>query len=141
MGNDVRAILASITGDDRRLLDASSLVQRNIGWGDHVVRFADHPAGPPDRPLVIFGAIPTEAEYLRAEGLDVLDIRREMSMARGYRWGRWHSSVVPDGELGSAHVVNLQPISSAEFDDAGSVMWEPSRLGPWFEECAKGLRR
>jgi hypothetical protein len=100
--------------------------QWRITWGSHVVRVVDE--------LWIFGEIFTESRYLELNGpvieedLDEearyeLDALRD-SHARGYRYGRWFSIVEPEGEYGSAHVVNLWEIDRSDFERARAARWE-----------------
>lgn len=71
-----------------------------IGVGDYVFRLVDE--------LPIFGHITQ-----RSAGYD-----------KGYRYGRFYSSVLPEGEYGSAHVATLWKISRNEFNRARRLHWE-----------------
>src|SRR5262245_24065865 len=99
--------------------------QRAITWGDHAVRVWAAPmVGQP--PLMIYGQIFTEDELVLNESdagatadelIYELRVLRE-SHARGYRYGRWFSTVTPDGEYGEAHIADLWTLTEEEFHRA-----------------------
>jgi hypothetical protein len=99
--------------------------QWQITWGTYVLRIVDE--------LWIFGYIYTPSEYSDLTPGAEMDeeiiaelVQLQESHDRGYRYGRWFSEVVPDGEYGSAHVVSLWQITKADFDDARAHEWFPS---------------
>jgi hypothetical protein len=96
-----------------------------IGWGTYVLRVVDG--------LWIFGKIFTEAQFLEVEQFDEAELDEEGQYElqhlrdmheRGYRYGQWFSEVVPNGEYGSSHVVNLWEISYPDFREAQARGWE-----------------
>jgi hypothetical protein len=96
-----------------------------ITWGTYVLRIVDE--------LWIFGYIYTPSEYSDLTPGAEMDeeiiaelVQLQQSHDLGYRYGRWFSEVVPDGEYGSSHVVNLWQISKADFDQARAAEWHPS---------------
>lgn len=101
--------------------------QRAITWGDHVMRVVEGP-------LMIYGHIYTEEELVQIEadaGATDVEIREELRVlrethARGYRYGRYYSEVVPKGEVGDAHLVTLWPISPEDFVEAQQRDWKLS---------------
>lgn len=98
-----------------------------IDWGSWVVRFLGSAT---DR-LWIYGELFTQELYRQSEieaGADPEEVDWELegvmdAYQRGYRFGRWYSQVLPEGELGTAHVSSLWPISSAEFHQAREQGW------------------
>jgi hypothetical protein len=96
-----------------------------ISWGARVLRIVDE--------LWIFGHIYTHQEYSDLEpGTEMDDemiaelVQLQESHDLGYRYGRWYSEVVPDGEYGSSHVINLWEITLADFEEARANDWHPS---------------
>jgi len=98
--------------------------QWQITWGSYVVRVVER--------LVIFGIVYTEEQFLntslKGEAEYDEEIRAELddlraAHERGYRYGRWFSEVEPDGEYGSAHVVNLWRITEEDFVAARHNGW------------------
>jgi hypothetical protein len=122
---------------------AGTLVEQwAITWGDYVIRFVDD--------LVIWGDLETQEELVATETSDdEEESRHELEQAldshgRGYRFGKWFSTVEPTGEYGSAHVVTLWKISKEEFDAAGENDWEmwPELANKLANEMvAAGLRK
>jgi hypothetical protein len=73
-----------------------------LGPGHYFVMLVD------DLGLTVYGEA-LDSSY--PEDKELIDEARE----RGYIFGRWYSSVVPDGELGSNHISRCTPISEAFF--------------------------
>ena len=81
--------------------------QREITWGDHVVRMHEYPDGV----LAIWGHIYTIEEFIDAEekagapGTQIVAELRQLRArhAEGHRYGRWHSVIEPAGEIGDVH--------------------------------------
>jgi len=109
----------------RRATDA----QRAITWGDCATRVWCPARGP----VTIWGTITPLALVARDErdaGAGAAEVialiaRLEDGYARGWRYGRWHSVISPEGEYGAAHIADLTPVSVAEFDAA---QWNGWRL-------------
>jgi hypothetical protein len=105
--------------------------QWRIGWGSYVLRIVDE--------LWIFGHIFSHEELVaevtepgKAPDEEALyELRmHQASYDRGYRYGRWYSQVVPEGEYGSAHVAALWEITVEDFNQARALGWLPgSGLG------------
>lgn len=101
-------------------------IQKSIGRGCYAIRPAPEIGG------FIFGYIFSEDEVHDMEiqcGADEAEVRSTMAtlqngFERGYRFGRWHSVVVPEGELGDAHIINLMPIREEDFELAKVSEWE-----------------
>ena len=84
-----------------------------IPWGAYVFRVIDG--------LVIFGRLFTREEYMEDSGAT-----GELADAwfdRGWRYGQFYSAVVPDGEYGPTHVINLWTITKEEFDRGHANGW------------------
>ena len=91
--------------------------QHEITFGSFVFR-----AVPPD--LSIFGRILREDEFgTDEEGQEELAMTRE-ARTRGLIYGKWYSKVVPEGEYGSAHIIQCWPITLEEFEEATSLHWQ-----------------
>jgi hypothetical protein len=102
--------------------------QQDIVWGSYWVAVYQ------ELDLVVFGYAPTLEElerserdagagdgewgYTRATMLD--------SYARGYRFGKCYSVVVPSGEWGSTHISQMLPITKAQFEFARDNGWSIS---------------
>ena len=111
--------------------------QWQITWGSRVLRMYSIGSGDDDL-LAIFGHIYTEAEFLaenpqppgsEAEEeilAELNDLRDQYT--RGYRYGRWYSTLEPHGEWGSAHVVSLWEITTEEFNEARMRDWHIWRV-------------
>jgi len=107
--------------------------QLDIGYGAYVLRVL---AYGDNESLAIFGYIYTEDEVRELEinagaGLNNGELESIMSnlrdsYARGYRYGTYHSMVVPQGEPGDAHLMSLWPITELDFEEARSNDWELS---------------
>jgi len=101
--------------------------QWRISWGSWVLRIVDE--------LWIFGYIFTSEELVKElqEGAEEADLHESLyelrhhqeSYDRGYRYGRYHSVVVPDGEYGNAHVAALWEITKQDFEEARRNDWKP----------------
>lgn len=93
--------------------------QWRITWGSYVFRQIEG--------LSIWGHIMTPAEILGEhpdeEAIAELEQLQD-AHARGYRYGKYYSTVEPAGEYGSAHVVSLWPIGQQAFERARLVGWE-----------------
>jgi hypothetical protein len=105
--------------------DAALPEQVAITYGDHVIKF-DANSG-----LAIFGEI-TPWDLLVEDSYDddasdeerqavIADL--ESSYERGYRQGRWYSTVLPEGELGSSHIASCWKIPKGFFDKARGDNW------------------
>jgi len=100
--------------------------QKRIDRGTYALRPA------PEVPCLIFGYILTEEEIREGEvfaGADEGELAFTMdilasSYQRGYRYGRWYSVVVPEGEIGDAHIANLWPLTKEVFDAAKEQGWQ-----------------
>lgn len=117
--------------------------QWRIGWGSYVVRVMEE--------LWIFGRIFSHerhvAESLKPDGSvdeeGLYELRQlEESYDRGYRYGKYYSEVVPDGEYGSAHVAVLWEITETDFEEARALGWVPAggfafRIGMEIGEAVK----
>lgn len=137
---------------ERRVIEARALAnttprQHAIGWGEHFARMYVHE----DKPLLIFGRIPTEEEFWEKEGTDPderawQEKRLADSWPRGYRYGWCYSTVVPDGEPGDTHVSTMWTISADEFEQARERKWDPKVLltdpatREWMVEVVAGRR-
>jgi hypothetical protein len=130
IGFESQEEMAAYMAEQEALATADALPEQwEITWGDRVLRMVDDT-------LAVFGHIFTEREFLAEnskpgqapdeEILYELDSLRD-AHTRGYRYGRWYSTVEPDGEYGSAHVVSLWGISKQDFATARSNGW---RLWP-----------
>jgi len=98
---------------EARAIRAAIPRQWEISWGAYVLRVVDT--------LVIFGHIWGSSDY---EYTEELEHERINNYPRGYRYGKWYSEVLPEGELGSAHVSTLWEITEQEFMAAEKNNWE-----------------
>lgn len=103
--------------------------QREIDWGDYVVRFVPG--------LVIWGEIPTFDDVCASERTyypEVLDAESAEEYnaivaglkdryERGYRFGRFSSEIEP-GEWGDAHISTLWKISKEDYEVAMRNDWK-----------------
>lgn len=116
--------------------------QKGIGYGSYALRVIPYDD---DTSLAIFGYIYTEDEIREQEieaGASTEDGELEFILAgmadaheRGYRYGTWHSVVLPDGEPGDAHLVTLWPITEADYHTALDLGWEmPTHLAERIRE-------
>lgn len=119
---------AYMVSEEKHAMENTMDEQWAIPWGGYVFRITDG--------LAIWAHIFSEREFLAENSkpgqgpdeeilyeLDGLKAAHEL----GYRYGRWHSEVVPEGEYGSAHVVSLWPITKQDFEAArenGWKLWE-----------------
>lgn len=130
---------AEISIRERRWLALATAGQRAIGWGSWAwFRHEPGPGAALITPCTIYGEIYTlgglrrteEAAYERLHEQGVPAALPEMTMAAvaeshllGWRYGRWHSQVEPDGEPGENHVVQLTQMSRAQFTAARDAGW------------------
>lgn len=104
----------------------ATAAQKQITWGDYFVNPQHQQDG-----FLIFGEIYTleHAEQKERElGASEEEIRQstvdlEERYARGYRYGRHYSTVVPEGELGSTHVSVMMRTTKEIFEVARSCGW------------------
>jgi len=120
VGFDSMEEMLAYQAEQEAIANAQVLPQQlEITWGDYVFRVIDG--------LAIWGEIftretflgPDPDEELIAEWDDLQD-----AYDRGYRYGQWYSVVEPNGEYGSAHLVNLWKISERDFQRAHLLNWE-----------------
>lgn len=121
-------------------------IQRGIEYGSHVIRFMQN--------VVIFGRVLARDEAVkpmpddwnddwgdRAEAQAETEFETRIlddAYARGYRFGRWHSTWEPEGELGSAHISELYPILPPMFEEAQGVGWDTAKIdGDWLRIVAQ----
>lgn len=101
--------------------------QQSINFGDYVIREAHG--------FIIWGYILEKEQRDEGEDAGTVD-QLDRLFVRGYRYGRWHSSVLPEGEFGDAHISTMWPIMKEDFDKAGKYGWgfdEIMRADPdWF---------
>lgn len=107
--------------------------QRSISRGDYVFRRVDD--------LLIFGYVFTAEEALEGEDDPGLPNRLDDLFERGYRYGRWYSNVVLEGEIGDTHIANLWPIFKEEFDEAQVLAFDPvmMRGTEWFDSMIRRI--
>lgn len=101
-------------------------IQREITYGDYVFRLHEE--------ILIFGRVSTQEEFLgnnlRGQEDEYNDEIRaewagiEEAHTRGYRYGRYHSNVCPEGEWGSSHVSTLWKITADDFEVAERNDWQ-----------------
>ena len=113
-------------GSEERAIHAALPEQWKITWGSRVIRMFG-------TDLVIFGHIYTEHEFKHldndpeaASGDELQAELRQIRAAhmRGHRYGRFFSENEPRGEYGSAHIVSLWEITTAEFEQARERSWQ-----------------
>jgi hypothetical protein len=114
-----------------RALEAATPAQRAIDYGDHWMRYVK-----PLR-LWIFGRVATLDEQeasVRATGVGEEEVAISRASAvethrRGFRFGPTYSERVPDGEIGSTHIVTIGCTLTAEqFETLRGVGWQLPRL-------------
>lgn len=94
--------------------------QKQIQPGDYVAR--PHDMG--GIPLLIVAKTMTLVEFLKGEaeagakGHELVEEEQQMLSVfeRGYRYARWYSVLVPEGEYGDAHISSLYPITQQLFE-------------------------
>lgn len=119
---------AAARAAEQAMNERATSAQRAIGYGDCVTRQWQHPG---HGELTIYGAVLTldlvaREEQVRGASdreIAALTVRLDIGYARGWRYGRWHSAISPEGEYGAAHVADLTPITAAEFDAAQFAGW------------------
>lgn len=117
--DSMEEMLAYQAEQERIATQTAMAEQWEISYGDYVFRIIDN--------LQIFGEIFTRESFLGpAPDKELVDEWVELTEAyeRGYRYGRWYSKVVPEGEYGSAHVVTLWKITERDFERARMLGWE-----------------
>lgn len=115
-----------------RAIEEATPRQWAITYGDVVLK------PDPSRSLLIFGRIHTKAE--RDKGEDAYTVSRlDDAYRRGYRTGRWHSDIVPEGEEGDSHISTLWPIAVEEFEEAEALNFSTQLIAslPWGREMLK----
>jgi len=107
--------------------------QKAIPWGGYVLRVEDD--------LSIFGRLYTKEEYMEDGSVD--SSNADTFFNRNFRYGQFFSVVVPTGEYGSAHVVELWPITKSDFDEAQERAWTmwPELLDRVYTETKEALER
>lgn len=102
--------------------------QETLTWGSYVIM--------PTTDFVIFGYIFTEEEVRLGE-INAGGSQEEVewtlqgiraAFERGHLFGRWHSIVELEGELGSNHAVNCWPIDSHTFNIAATFGWDAAAM-------------
>lgn len=101
--------------------------QEEITWGSYAIRL-HHAAS---MVLPIWGRIFEMEEIMaevREETHDLAEIVHERdvfqhSHNQGWRYGRWFSQVLPEGEYGSAHIVSCWPITQSDYEYAEANGW------------------
>ena len=134
IGFDSFEELMAFQEKEERLANAEVIEeQKEITWGDYVFRVIDE--------LVIFGHLFTRDEYMEDASANTEDTDRWY--ARGYRYGQFFSEVVPRGEYGSAHIINLWPITKGDFEVAQAHGWHiwPELLDRLYNETKTALQR
>jgi hypothetical protein len=104
--------------------------QKTIGYGDYWFQkaYGDF----------IFGRIWTQVEHEMSysdlhisDGPEAAESCKEMDLnahERGYRFGKAHSVMCPEGELGSTHIANMTPMSKEIFDAMRALKWHVETL-------------
>lgn len=108
--------------------------QKALTWGARVYRI--------EHGIHIFGHVYTREEALAAEialsppeeverGLPEESVERlAEGLERGYLYGRWYSVIEPDGEIGSAHRLNVWPMSETLFEAVRQAGWSIDKMNP-----------
>lgn len=104
------------------------------------------------RGIVIFGDLYDRDRFVAAEiaaggTTDEADWIWESHFAplaeRDVLYGKWYSVVVPDGESGSRHRIELWPLSDSAYQGAADMQWQVSALrsADWREVSAALTQR
>lgn len=144
-----RAFL-EMSARERRWLALATAEQHAISWGGYAWARWDGGEGGPLAmpPVTIYGALPTRRQFVAAEreshdrlkaigyahwlGPEQVITEMDAAYRRGWRYGNFFSQASPEGEHGEQHVVNLHPLTVAEFRRA--------RRDGWPEDVATVLR-
>jgi hypothetical protein len=126
----LRGQFAAARAEEAAMNRRATVGQKAITWGDCVTRQWDDPE---HGPVTIWGTIQPLALVQRDDRehgageaeIAALAARLEDGYRRGWRYGRWHSVISPEGEYGAAHVADLRPVPGAEFDAAQWNGWRP----------------
>jgi hypothetical protein len=102
--------------------------QQSIDWGAYVFRAV---ADGPDHALAIWGHVWSLTEWREKEiaagatqeELEYSTERLVDAHERGYRYGEYYSEPYPKGDIGSAHISTLWPISRRDFEYARRIGW------------------
>jgi hypothetical protein len=116
---------AGLRAEEARLNELATAEQRAITWGDCVTRqYGELTIWGVVQPLSL---IEREERVRGATSAEVIELRAALAegFGRGWRYGRWHSADVPEGEYGAAHVADLHRITADEFDAAQFRGWTP----------------
>jgi len=137
VGDDVGEVLGQLGRLEQAANDRTTDEQRAITWGDKFLRVSVTYG----ETVVVFGRIPTEAEYAAEEYVgDEWEVECARRMRadvheRGYRFGWCYSLAVPDGEPGDTHVSTMVRLTDEEFAEAERLRWSPAVLyesAEWF---------
>ena len=107
--------------------------QAGLGWGMHGFRMVEG--------IPIWTEIYTQGEAAEGEEEGTMaDLLA--SHDRGYRYGMHYSRLEPLGELGSAHIAAMWPVTRRDFNIAEEVGWYPTReYGEWFSGLLARMAR
>lgn len=126
--DSMEEMLLYMAGGEKDANESVLAPQEKITWGDYVVRL--HQAT--NMMLAIWSHLHTQ-EQVAAEITDSVEEQAEVEAelrgltrahARGFRYGRWFSQVLPQGEYGSAHIVSCWPITSEDYEMARTNDWQ-----------------
>jgi hypothetical protein len=103
--------------------------QRAIDWNERVFRAVSDGEG---GAIAIWGKVWSQEEWQRREadaGATEAELRSSLQVLlsshdRGYRFGEYWSVVTPEGEIGSAHISSLWPITVDDFEVAKRNEWQ-----------------
>lgn len=101
--------------------------QGNVVWGSYWVRPYDD--------ILVFGYVFTPEENISSEveagstpeELKYTVKRLRESYTRGYRYGRCHSILCPEGELGDTHLSQVLPVTAEVFETGRRQGWQLDR--------------
>lgn len=133
-------MVAFMGANIKKAMERATDEQKAITYGNYWMRlFSSYGDTFP-----IFGYIQTleqmDAECARLGGTktECAEERKatEEDHANGMRFGRAYSVVVPEGELGSTHIVDMTPITEEQFKEAQKYNWSHEalmeNLVPWY---------
>lgn len=126
--NDIEEAIAAMQQAEEAANELVTPEQAAITWGSYWARWHEIYG----QRLALFGYVMTREEARSsslAAGADEEEAQWEderlvEAHERGYRYGRVHSVIVPEGELGSTHVSTMfRELTAEQFRQASEYRW------------------
>ena len=136
--DSIEEMLATMEEDERKAIASiKPRQQRDLGWGTFGLRMVPSRQGE----IPVWTEIYTEDEAAKGEEPETMDDLRA-SYGRGFRYGMHYSVLCPEGELGSAHISTMWPITELDFHRAKEIGWTPQEdTRHWWEDLANRIER